>query len=513
MKLAVLCAALLGSATAVPFVARQNQATPEQIAALAPDLGAFPNTNPNQFGDCDGPAQADGKIPRVPCACPPLRDDYIRSLTANVQAGFAVNNTGVRVTFPVGDSVDDKHGRITAAIITLQNLRGPGVGCPGVSTTLGIQSKNLDTCGDFQCGGGNTPAPSTTTPAAEPSSSSTSAAASTETGALTRELVDQLAPQLGGVKNNNPTGTGDCDGPPQPDGKIIKVPCACPPDRGEFIDQLLANIQAGHAVRNPSVTLSFPTGDSVADKKARITASTITLQNLNGPGQGCPNVSTTLAAQSKALDQCGEFVCGSDNQGNGNSTLAPSPTVAATSNSGPRSTTTVTSITVVTSTVTVTRGNNGNSDTATATATTTTSAAETPTATPPAAGSGNGSVLTRDIVEQLAPELGSQPNNNPNQFGDCDGPAQPDGKIARVPCACPPTRDEFITQLLANAQAGHALKNPTVALSFPLGDSKEDRKARITAGTITLQNLNGPGQGCPNVSTTFAAQALAIDNE
>jgi hypothetical protein len=335
-----------------------------------------------------------------------------------------VNNTGVRISFPVGDSVQDKHGRITAAIITLQNLRGPGVGCPGVSTTLGIQSKNLDTCGDFQCGGGNTPAQpsSTTTPAAAPSSSSTSAAASTETGALTRELVDQLAPQLGGVKNNNPTGTGDCDGPPQPDGRVIKVPCACPPDRGEFIDQLLANIQAGHAVRSPTVTLSFPTGNSVADKKARITASTITLQNLNGPGQGCPNVSTTLAAQSKALDQCGEFVCGGDNNGNQGSssaTPAPTPTVAAT---GPSSTTTVTSITVITSTVTVTRGAGGNSDAATATATATatdsatTSATETPTATTPANNNGNGNtVLTRDVVDQLAPELGSQPNNNPNR--------------------------------------------------------------------------------------------------
>jgi hypothetical protein len=27
-----------------------------------------------------------------------------------------------------------------------------------------------------------------------------------------------------------------------------------------------------------------------------------------------------------------------------------------------------------------------------------------------------------------------------------------------------------------------------------------------------LQNLNGPGKGCPNVSTTLAAQSAAIGN-
>lgn len=44
---ALVLAALCGVVSAGPFVARQNAATPEQIAALAVDLGAFPNTNPN----------------------------------------------------------------------------------------------------------------------------------------------------------------------------------------------------------------------------------------------------------------------------------------------------------------------------------------------------------------------------------------------------------------------------------------------------------------------------------
>jgi hypothetical protein len=54
-------------------------------------------------------------------------------------------------------------------------------------------------------------------------------------------------------------------------------------------------------VNNPSVSVTFPLGDSNADKSARITAALITLQNLNGPGKGCPAVSTTLLAQQKAL--------------------------------------------------------------------------------------------------------------------------------------------------------------------------------------------------------------------
>ena len=52
---------------------------------------------------------------------------------------------------------------------------------------------------------------------------------------------------------------------------------------------------------SPSVAVNFPTDDSNASKSARITAALITLQNLNGPGKGCPAVSTTLLSQQKAL--------------------------------------------------------------------------------------------------------------------------------------------------------------------------------------------------------------------
>jgi len=70
---------------------------------------------------------------------------------------------------------------------------------------------------------------------------------------------------------------------------------------------------------------------------------------------------------------------------------------------------------------------------------------------------------------------------------------------------------EKLQALFRDASLGQAANNPTVKVSFPTGDSNADKRARLTAGTIALQNLNGPGQGCPNVSTTFAAQGAALN--
>ena len=102
------------------------------------------------------------------------------------------------------------------------------------------------------------------------------------------------------------------------DGKPIKIPCACPPDRQLFIEvrgnhlsihslltflqKLNANVAAGHVLTNPSVGISFPSDNSKASQHARINAAAVTLQNLNGPGKGCPIVSTTFSAQNVAID-------------------------------------------------------------------------------------------------------------------------------------------------------------------------------------------------------------------
>jgi len=77
---------------------------------------------------------------------------------------------------------------------------------------------------------------------------------------------------------------------------------ACP-DGPVFpsLQALVKDVQAGFAVNNPSVKVGFPTDDSKQSESARITAALIALQNLNGPGKGCPAASTTLVARQRAL--------------------------------------------------------------------------------------------------------------------------------------------------------------------------------------------------------------------
>lgn len=164
-------------------------------------------------------------------------------MAANIAAGHAVNNTGVAITFPTDDSVASQLARLSAAAITLQNLRGVGVGCPVSATTFTAQQQALED--------GTAPAPPATASSAAPppssspvsppsSASSAPAPAPTESGGadgLTFAQVDALTPQFGFQSNVNPTGTGDCDGAVDgTNGQPIKIPCSCPPDRTLFIN-------------------------------------------------------------------------------------------------------------------------------------------------------------------------------------------------------------------------------------------------------------------------------------
>ena len=55
-------------------------------------------------------------------------------------------------------------------------------------------------------------------------------------GDLSLQEIDALTPEFGHDSNVNPTGSGDCDGAVNgSDGRPIKVPCACPPPRDQFI--------------------------------------------------------------------------------------------------------------------------------------------------------------------------------------------------------------------------------------------------------------------------------------
>jgi hypothetical protein len=241
--------------------------------SLIPPFGHDAGINPTGTGNCDGAViGSNGQPIEVPCTCPPPRDQFISDLNANVNAGFAVNNPGIPVSFPTDDSKASQLARINAALVTLQNLQGPGVGCPASSTTFVAQQSAIAN------GPGRRDAPPS--PAA----------------------VAALAPSLGHQAGINPTGTGNCDGAVNgPNGLPIEVPCSCPPDQANFITALQANVAAGHAVNNPNVPFSFPLDGSTPSKIARIQASLVTLQNLNGPGVGCPASSTTLSAQLAAL--------------------------------------------------------------------------------------------------------------------------------------------------------------------------------------------------------------------
>ena len=47
------------------------------------------------------------------------------------------------------------------------------------------------------------------------------------------------------------------------------------------------------------------------------------------------------------------------------------------------------------------------------------------------------------------------------------------------------------------------INNPPIAAPFPTGDSKPEQQARMATLLSTLQNLHGPGVGCPAVSTQY----------
>ncbi|KAF9535563.1 hypothetical protein CPB83DRAFT_779631 [Crepidotus variabilis] len=276
-----------------------------------------------------------------------------------------------------------------------------------------------------------------------------------------RDVDPGLIPEFGHAAGLNPTGTGDCDGVTNAAGVVVKVPCFCPPDRAQFIQQLNANVKAGRAVNNPSVAVTFQTGDDKASKLTRIGAALVTLQNMRGPGVGCPAASTTFVAQQKAIQD------GTDGAAPAPAAPAPAPPAAP--------------------------------------------APAAPVPAPPAAPA-PAAPSTGDFDESLVPQFGLQSGLNPTGTGDCDGIKNAAGVTVKVPCACPPDRASFIQSLRANAAVGHAVNNPTVQLSFPNGDDKQSKLARIGAALVTLQNLHGAGVGCPAASTTFSAQQKAIQD-
>ena len=144
-------------------------------------------------------------------------------MDANVAAGRAVNNTAVAVSFPTDNSKASQVARIEAAIVTLQNLNGPGVGCPAASTTFVAQQQAIEDS--------NTPS----VVSASPSPATSASPAATPPAPVAGGVNAALVPQFGVQPGVNPTPTGDCDGITNAAGKVVKIPCSCPPDRNVFI--------------------------------------------------------------------------------------------------------------------------------------------------------------------------------------------------------------------------------------------------------------------------------------
>ncbi|GJJ16071.1 hypothetical protein Clacol_010350 [Clathrus columnatus] len=444
---------------------------------LVPELGLQAGLNPTGTGDCDGIPGANGVPIKIPCSCPPNRTVFLQALNANVAAGHAIHNPGVKISFPTDNSTQSQQDRITAAAITLQNLNGPGQGCPIVSTTLTAQSQAIQAAANKASS-----TPSQPQPAPQSSSSSSSSATPAKPSAplsapapsSTLAIDPALVPDLGLQSGLNPTGTGDCDGIPGSNGVPIKIPCQCPPNRTTLLNSLSANVAAGFAVNNPGVKVTFPTDNSTNSQLARITALAITIQNLNGPGKGCPIASTTLTAQANAIQAAAAASSASAAASSTSSTSPSTPVVVKSSSSSVASPTSVV-----------------------------------PQSAPTSSSSSNSNLA---IDPALVPDLGLQSGLNPTGTGDCDGIPGSNGVPIKIPCQCPPDRTTLLNALSANVAAGHAVNNSGVAISFPTDNSTQSQLNRITAVVITLQNLNGPGKGCPLVSTTLAAQAQAIQN-
>lgn len=135
-----------------------------------------------------------------------------------MQAGFAVKNPTVKVAFPTDNSTASQSARITAALITLQDLNGAGVGCPAVSTTLQAQQKAIASGGTPAPASASVPASSAAPPPASssavsppasvsaPAPAASSPAANNVAGALDAATIQSLAPVLGFQSGVNPTG-------------------------------------------------------------------------------------------------------------------------------------------------------------------------------------------------------------------------------------------------------------------------------------------------------------------
>ncbi|KAF7331908.1 hypothetical protein MKEN_00071100 [Mycena kentingensis (nom. inval.)] len=263
LSTALFCVTFFVSIVAVPV---RRAVNPNLVVRF----GIEPNTNPTGTGDCDGV-----KGIKIPCSCPPAFDEYVAALSQNVDAGHDVYNPGVPAPFPTDTSLSSQITRLQTQLSTLQNLHGPGVGCPAAATTWSFQLADLIAANSQPATAQDAPtsaaAPPTdmipnpslaaqnssspTVPAPSPTDAAppghvvTPAAATVAPSSNNSTLVPaELVVPFGVQRNTNPTGTGDCDGL-----NGIKIPCSCPPTEQEYLTSLSMNVANGHDVNNPTV--------------------------------------------------------------------------------------------------------------------------------------------------------------------------------------------------------------------------------------------------------------------
>lgn len=140
------------------------------------------------------------------------------------------------------------------------------------------------------------------------------------------------------------------------------------------------------------------------------------------------------------------------------------------------------------------------------------SAAPTASSRPSAGGggaSGGGNGTTGAVNPSLVPDFGVAPNTNADakQKGSCDGFAAASSAVTLIPCSCPPSRGAFLAALDRAVAAGQTQGTPVTFNNDAADQSAATNRARATAMLVTLQNLNGPGKGCPAASApNFATQ-------
>lgn len=102
----------------------------------------------------------------------------------------------------------------------------------------------------------------------------------------------------------------------------------------------------------------------------------------------------------------------------------------------------------------------------------------------------------------LVPDFGvvAGTNANAQQVGSCDGFAAATNAKVLIPCTCPPSRDSFLAALNMNVAAGSVQGTPVQFNNNAADQSAATNQQRGTAMLVTLQNLFGPGKGCPAAS-------------